>query len=231
MAVFMFGLRCWLMCCFSELTGSYVSHVFLPALAFFQWTPKPCAIPSDTDNGKSQVKETSPFPSLHNEVVASFTHLQWANTAFRVEFNSAKIDIKHQALAFVLGMQSWVIFWLSEGAHVLIGSIVFLDLHHTMFYDVGGGVRRKGYRLLQELHLRALNESEGIREVYLEEVIPELGFGGWIREASRRKGERGSFIQSEGRMKQNWRHGTWFRENGIYTLNIYLDIWNKYTQL
>ena len=47
-----------------------------------------------------------------------------------------------------------------------------------MFYDVGGGVRRKGYRLLQELHLRALNESEGIREVYLEEVIPELGFGG-----------------------------------------------------
>lgn len=95
------------------------------------------------------------------------------------------------------------------------------------------GLGGKGCRVPQELQLRAPNQPEGIREVYMEEVIPELGFGGWIQETSRRKGEGGLFrawdtkrqkcLEHCSWMKQNWRHDTWFWENGTYALKIYLS--------
>lgn len=55
---------------------------------------------------------------------------------------------------------------------------MILYLHHTLFCDVRGGVRWKRHRVLQALHLQALTQPEGIREVYTEEVIPEWGFEG-----------------------------------------------------
>lgn len=54
-----------------------------------------------------------------------------------------------------------------------------------MWEEGSGG---KGFRVLQELHLRALIQPEGVREICTEEVIPELGFRRWIEEASRIKG-------------------------------------------
>lgn len=101
---------------FSELTGSSVSPLFLSALVFSQLNPKPCATPSVTDdNDKPQQKETSPFPSLHNEMVASFIHLQWTNPVLRCqeELNSF---LKRFILStdympgLGLGVQNWVIF-------------------------------------------------------------------------------------------------------------------------
>lgn len=87
---------------------------------------------------------------------------------------------------------------LLKGTHVLAGSIVILNLHHIMIYDVGGEVGKEGIQDATGAPPKALNQPEGIREVYMEEVIPELGFWGWIREGSRRKGEGGLFIQGEG---------------------------------
>lgn len=143
----MLGLDCWLMCSFPELTGSSVSPLFLPSLAFFQWNPKPCATPSVTDDSdEPQQKETSPFPSLHNEVVASFIHLQRTNpvSGVREELNSIlkNVYIEHQLYA-----RHWA--WCTKLGDiltpwrncVLTGSIVILYLHHTLFYDVRGGVR------------------------------------------------------------------------------------------
>lgn len=109
------------MCSFSERTGSSASPLFLPALDFFQWNPKPCATPSATDdNDKPQQKETSPFPSLHNEVVASFIHLQRTNpvSGVREELNSILkrfILSTNYMPGTGLGVQSWVIFQLPEG--------------------------------------------------------------------------------------------------------------------
>lgn len=104
------------MCSFSELTGSSVSPLFLPALAFLQWNPKPCATPSVTDDSdEPQQKEPSPFPSLHDEVVASFIHLQWTNpvSGVREELNSIlKMFIlsTNYMPGTGLGVQSWAIF-------------------------------------------------------------------------------------------------------------------------
>lgn len=47
-----------------------------------------------------------------------------------------------------------------------------------MIYDVGGEVGKEGIQDATGAPPKALNQSEGIREVYMEEVIPELGFWG-----------------------------------------------------
>lgn len=55
---------------------------------------------------------------------------------------------------------------------------MILNLHHIMIYDVVGEVGKEGIQDATGAPPKALSQPEGIREVYMEEVIPELGFWG-----------------------------------------------------
>lgn len=92
------------------------------------------------------------------------------------------------------------------------------------------GLGGKGYTVLQALHLQALNHREGIREVYLEEVIPELGFEGWVRKASRRKAGGGSFIQGEGYKKAKMPRTLLQGETELKAWYLILRKWDMHTE-
>lgn len=112
-------------------------------------------------------------------MVASFIHLQWANPELGAnkELNSIlqkSILSTNYVPGTGLGARDTKLGDTLTPRRNSCSNrgIVILSLHHTMLYDVGGGVGGEGYGVLQELHLWALNQPDSIREVYLEEVIP-----------------------------------------------------------
>lgn len=81
-AVFMLGLDCWCMCSVSGLPGSRVFPFFIPVLALSHWDPKFCAT-SLILTMANPVTETSIFPSLRGQVVASWIQVPWVNVCIR----------------------------------------------------------------------------------------------------------------------------------------------------
>lgn len=229
-------------------------HVFclwdawLPCVSFFHTSPGPLSLGSkilchlsNTDNGKFQVTEPSVFPSLRGQVVASWIQVPWVNLCIRWLERSGIQFCKNlhwapticQALGFLPGIQKLsAIQWLCLEELMLWQRACDSEPIWLWVLWWGGGKEGKEtrcYRCTTQGHQPAWG-CPGSLHGY---VIPGLRCGGWSR-----KGEGGlsglkDFIDKgkdawdTSLMKMDWRHGNWFWGYGVYTLTIYLNIWEK----
>lgn len=138
-----------------------------------------------------------------------------------------------QALGLVLGIQTWVVFWLAQRNSCPDGEPSGFEPMHpvcSMMWEEGLG--RKRYRVLTGAPLRILTELEGTAVVCVEEGIPELRFGGWIEKLGEERDrevcsfrvkerEKAKMPETLWQGETSWMHGTWFlRKWEIHTENL-----------